>query len=120
MKIAIMAGDGIGPEIMAEALKVLDVLRGDGLKIETESALVGGAAYDAHGHPLPAATLKLAKDADAVLFGSVGGPKYDSLPREPRPEKAILGLSRSAIFLRTCDRQLFSPSWPTHLRSSTK
>ncbi len=98
MKIAIMAGDGIGPEIMAEALKVLDVLRGDGLKIETESALVGGAAYDAHGHPLPAATLKLAKDADAVLFGSVGGPKYDSLPREHRPEKAILGLRKECDF----------------------
>ena len=72
MKIAIMAGDGIGPEIMAEALRVLDVVRRDGLKIETEAALVGGAAYDAHGHPLPDATLKLAKQADAVLFGAVG------------------------------------------------
>ena len=58
MKIAVLAGDGIGPEIMAEALKVLDVLRRDGLKIETELALVGGAAYDAHGHPLPPATLQ--------------------------------------------------------------
>ena len=98
MKIAIMAGDGIGPEIMAEALKVLDILRRDGLKIETESALIGGAAYDAHGHPLPAATLKLAMDADAVLFGSVGGPKYDTLPREHRPEKAILGLRKECDF----------------------
>ena len=98
MKIAIMAGDGIGPEIMAEALKVIDVLRGDGLKIETESALVGGAAYDVHGHPLPAATLQLAKEADAVLFGSVGGPKYDTLPREHRPEKAILGLRKECDF----------------------
>ena len=98
MKIAIMAGDGIGPEIMSEALKVLDVLRRDGLKIETESALIGGAAYDAHGHPLPAATLKLAMDADAVLFGSVGGPKYDTLPREHRPEKAILGLRKECDF----------------------
>ena len=98
MKIAVMAGDGIGPEIMAEALKVLAVLRQDGLKIETESALVGGAAFDAHGHPLPPATLALAQSADAVLFGSVGGPKYDTLPREHRPEKAILGLRKECDF----------------------
>ncbi len=98
MKIAIMAGDGIGPEIMNEALKVLDVLRRDGLKIETETALVGGAAYDAHGQPLPPATLKLAQDADAVLFGAVGGPKYDTLPREHRAEKAILGLRKECDF----------------------
>ncbi|MFM7460765.1 MAG: isocitrate/isopropylmalate family dehydrogenase, partial [Burkholderiales bacterium] len=77
MKIAILPGDGIGPEIMAEALKVLDALRRDGLKVEMESALVGGAAYDAYGHPLPAATLKLAEEADAVLFGAVGSPRHD-------------------------------------------
>ena len=98
MKIAVMAGDGIGPEIMAEALKVLEVLRLDGLKIETEPALVGGAAFDVHGHPLPAATLALAQSADAVLFGAVGGPKYDTLPREHRPEKAILGLRKECDF----------------------
>lgn len=98
MKIAIMAGDGIGPEIMAEALKVIDALRRDGLKIETESALIGGVAFDAYGHPLPPATLKLAQDADAVLFGAVGGPKYDSLVRERRPEKAILGLRKECDF----------------------
>ena len=98
MKIAILAGDGIGPEIMAEALKVLEALRHDGLKVETEAALVGGAAYDAFGHPLPAATLKLAQDADAVLFGSVGSPKHDALPREHRPEKAILGLRKECDF----------------------
>lgn len=98
MKIAIMAGDGIGPEIIAEALKVLDVLRHGGLKIETETALIGGVAFDAYGHPLPAATLKLARDADAVLFGAVGGPKYDALPREHRPEKAILGLRKECDF----------------------
>ncbi len=98
MKIAILAGDGIGPEIMGEALKVLDVLRRDGLKVETEAALVGGAAYDAHGHPLPEATLNLAKQADAVLFGSVGSPKHDALPREHRPEKAILGLRKECDF----------------------
>ncbi len=98
MKIAILAGDGIGPEIMVEALRVLEVLRRDGLKFETETALVGGAAYDAHGHPLPAATLKLAQQSDAVLFGAVGGPQYDALPREHRPEKAILGLRKECDF----------------------
>ena len=98
MKIAVMAGDGIGPEIMAVALRVLEVLRRDGLKFETETALVGGAAFDAHGLPLPPATLKLAKQADAVLFGAVGGPQYDTLPREHRPEKAILGLRKECDF----------------------
>ena len=98
MKIAIMAGDGIGPEIMAEALKVLDVLRRDGVKIETETALIGGAAFDVYSHPLPPATLKLAQDADAVLFGAVGGPRYDALTREHRPEKAILGLRKECDF----------------------
>ena len=98
MKIAILAGDGVGPEIMSEATRVLDVLRRNGLKVETESALVGGVAYDAYGHPLPAATLKLAQDADAVLFGSVGSPKHDALPREHRPEKAILGLRKECDF----------------------
>ena len=98
MKIALLAGDGIGPEIMAEAIKVLDVLRRDGMKIETESALVGGVAYDASGEPLPTATLKLAHDADAVLFGAVGGPKYDALPRDKRPESALLGLRKQCDF----------------------
>src|SRR3954470_17588361 len=91
MKIAVLPGDGIGTEIVAEAMKVLDVLD---LKFETETALVGGAAYEAHGHPLPDATLKLAKDADAVLFGAVGDWKYDKLERALRPEQAILGLRR--------------------------
>jgi 3-isopropylmalate dehydrogenase len=98
MKIALLAGDGIGPEILAEAVKVLDVLRGEGMSIETEEALVGGAAYDAHKDPLPEATLKLAKQADAVLFGAVGGPQYDTLPRDKRPEKAILGLRKECDF----------------------
>jgi 3-isopropylmalate dehydrogenase len=98
VKIALLAGDGIGPEILAEAVKVLDVLRGEGMAIETEEALVGGAAYDKHGDPLPEATLKLAKQADAVLFGAVGGPQYDALAREKRPEKAILGLRKECDF----------------------
>ena len=88
-----MPGDGIGPEVTAEAVKVLERLRKDfGLKIETETAPVGGAAYDQQKHPLPEATLKLAKQADAVLLGAVGGTQYDALPREMRPEKALLGL----------------------------
>ena len=98
MKIALLAGDGIGPEILREARRVLDVLRGEGLSIETEEAPVGGAAYDAHGDPLPQATLDLVKKADAVLFGAVGGPKYDALPRDKRPEKAILGLRKECDF----------------------
>ncbi len=92
MKIAILPGDGIGPEIVAEAVKVLNVLD---LKFESETALVGGAAFDAHGHPLPEATLKLAMDADAVLFGAVGDWKYDTLDRPLRPEQAILGLRKN-------------------------
>ncbi len=98
MKIALMAGDGIGPEILREAVLVLDRLRAEGLPIETEEALVGGAAYDADGDPLPPATLALARSADAVLFGAVGGPKYDTLPRDKRPEKAILGLRKECDF----------------------
>ncbi|NMM89511.1 3-isopropylmalate dehydrogenase [Rhodococcus sp. SRB_17] len=92
MKIAVLPGDGIGPEIVAEAVKVLDALD---LSFEMESALVGGAAFDAHGHPLPEATLQLAKDADATLFGAVGDWKYDTLDRPLRPEQAILGLRKN-------------------------
>ena len=92
MKIAVLPGDGIGTEIVAEAIRVLDTLD---LTFEMETALVGGAAYDAHGHPLPDATLKLAKEADAVLFGAVGDWKYDTLERQFRPEQAILGLRKN-------------------------
>lgn len=92
MKIAVLPGDGIGTEIVAEAIRVLDTLD---LSFEMETALVGGAAYEAHGHPLPESTLKLAKDADAVLFGAVGDWKYDKLERSLRPEQAILGLRKN-------------------------
>jgi 3-isopropylmalate dehydrogenase len=95
MKIAILPGDGIGPEIMAQAIKVLNALRADGQKIEMEQAPVGGAGYEAAGDPLPAATLELAREADAVLFGAVGGPQYDALPRAKRPEQGILGLRKA-------------------------
>jgi len=92
MKIAVLPGDGIGPEITAEAVKVLKALD---LKFELETAPVGGAAYEAAGHPLPEATLKLAQAADAILFGAVGDWKYDTLDRPLRPEQAILGLRKA-------------------------
>ena len=91
MKIAILPGDGIGGEIVAEAVKVLNVLD---LNFEMETAPVGGAAYEAQGHPLPDSTLQLAKDADAILFGAVGDWKYDTLDRPLRPEQAILGMRK--------------------------
>ena len=92
MKVAILPGDGIGTEIVREAERVLGALD---LRFETERASVGGTAYESHGHPLPEATLALAKAADAVLFGAVGDWKYDTLPRALRPEQAILGLRKS-------------------------
>src|SRR5579875_1202788 len=91
MKIAILPGDGIGPEIVDEAVRVLNALDE---KFEMETAPVGGAGYEAHGHPLPDGTLKLAKEADAILFGAVGDWKYDKLERALRPEQAILGLRK--------------------------
>ncbi|CAD6530087.1 3-isopropylmalate dehydrogenase [Paraburkholderia hiiakae] len=91
MKIAVLPGDGIGPEIVKEAVKVLNAL---GEKFELEEAPVGGAGYEASGHPLPEATLALAKSADAILFGAVGDWKYDKLERALRPEQAILGLRK--------------------------
>jgi 3-isopropylmalate dehydrogenase len=92
MKIAVLPGDGIGTEIVAQAVRVLNALE---LPLEMETALVGGAAYEAHGHPLPESTLKLAQQADAVLFGAVGDWKYDKLDRPLRPEQAILGLRKN-------------------------
>ena len=92
MKIAVLPGDGIGPEIVAEAVKVLNALD---LDLEMETAPVGGAAYEAAGHPLPESTLKLAMESDAVLFGAVGDWKYDTLDRPLRPEQAILGLRKN-------------------------
>jgi len=91
-KIAVLPGDGIGPEIVAEALKVLRRLD---LSLELEQAPVGGAGVDAADHPLPEGTLRLAQASDAILFGAVGDWKYDALPREKRPEQAILGLRKA-------------------------
>lgn len=92
MKIALLAGDGIGPEIMDQAVRVLDAINLPDVTVQP--ALVGGAAYKAHGHPLPAETLNLAKSSDAVLFGAVGDPDCDALERHLRPEQAILGLRK--------------------------
>jgi len=95
VKVALLPGDGIGPEIVAEAAKLIERLRGEGLPIETETAPIGGAGYDASREPLPRATLELAQAADAVLMGAVGGPQYDALPRAQRPEQGILAIRKA-------------------------
>ena len=95
MKIAILPGDGIGPEIVAEATKLLERLRREGLSIETEMAPIGGAGYDAAGQPLPDATLELAQAADAILLGAVGAPRYEELPRSLRPEQGLLAIRKA-------------------------
>jgi 3-isopropylmalate dehydrogenase len=97
-KIAVLPGDGIGPEIVAEAIKVLNVLKKDGLDIEFEYGLIGGAAYDETGTPFPDETLALSKSADAILLGAVGGYKWESLDISVRPEKGLLAI-RSALNL---------------------
>jgi len=94
MKICVLPGDGIGPEIIDQTLRVLEAMRGDGVNFEAEVALVGGAAVDATGTPLPEATVKLADEADALLLGAVGGPKWDSYPRDQRPEPGLLGIRK--------------------------
>ena len=91
MKICVLPGDGIGPEIIAEAVRVLNALD---LTFEMETALLGGCAVDATGNPYPEATQKLAREADAVLLGAVGGPQWDNLPREKRPERGLLGIRK--------------------------
>jgi 3-isopropylmalate dehydrogenase len=91
MKVAVLPGDGIGPEVIAQACRVLKRLD---LKIQLQEAPVGGAGYASEGNPLPAKTLALARESDAVLFGAVGDPRYDSLERSKRPEQAILGLRK--------------------------
>ncbi|HEX8988101.1 MAG TPA: 3-isopropylmalate dehydrogenase [Rhodocyclaceae bacterium] len=94
MKICVLPGDGIGVEIVAQAMRVLDVFKSEGMKIETEQALLGGCAVDATGDPYPEATKKIARAADAVLLGAVGGPKWDNNPRPQRPERGLLGIRK--------------------------
>ncbi len=116
MKIALLPGDGIGPEIVREAVKVLDALRLSGIAVETETAPIGGAGFDAARHPLPEATLALARTADAVLLGAVGGPRYDALPRALRPEQGILGIRKAlSLFANLRPARLF----PELVASST-
>jgi 3-isopropylmalate dehydrogenase len=94
-KIALLGGDGIGQEVTPEARKVLEVVgRATGTSFEFEPALIGGAAIDATGEPLPASTLRLCEQSDAILFGAVGGPKWDALPQEQKPERGLLGLRK--------------------------
>uniref|UniRef100_UPI00260683B0 isocitrate/isopropylmalate family dehydrogenase n=1 Tax=Ferrovum sp. TaxID=2609467 RepID=UPI00260683B0 len=108
MKVAVLPGDGIGPEIVAEALKILEVLRAEGVSLELEVAPVGGAAVDQTGDPLPPPTLTLCEQADAVLFGAIGGPRYDALPREQRPERGLLRLRKAMdLFANLRPAQVF-------------
>ncbi|WP_107687843.1 3-isopropylmalate dehydrogenase [Neisseria wadsworthii] len=93
-QIAILPGDGIGPEIVAQAVRVLDKLISDGLDVQYQYAPLGGAAYDEYGHPYPEFTQKLCREADAVLLGAVGGPQYDSLERPLRPERGLLAIRK--------------------------
>jgi 3-isopropylmalate dehydrogenase len=107
MKILILPGDGIGPEIVSQAVRVLEEFKAEGEPIELSHGHLGGAAYDAHGHPYPEATQQLARAADAILLGCVGGPKYDTLPRAVRPEQGLLGIRK--------DLQLFANLRPAML-----
>ena len=93
-KILVLPGDGIGPEITAEAVRVLEALNKDGLNLEITTGLLGGCAVDATGEPYPAETRAKAEAADAVLLGAVGGPQWDTLPREQRPERGLLGIRK--------------------------
>ena len=93
-QIAVLQGDGIGPEIIGQAVKVLDQLIEQGLDARYEYGLLGGSAYDAHGSPYPEATQTLCRKADAVLLGAVGGPQYDNLERSVRPERGLLAIRK--------------------------
>ncbi|MBI2340873.1 MAG: 3-isopropylmalate dehydrogenase [Deltaproteobacteria bacterium] len=110
-KIAVLPGDGIGPEVTKEAIKVLQVLeKTEGISFEFEEAAVGGAAYDQSGKPLPDASLKLAKKSDAVLLGAVGGPKWETLDYSVRPERALLGLREElGLFANLRPATVFKP-----------
>ena len=108
MKIAVLPGDGIGPEIVREAVKILEWLRHAGLSIEWKEALVGGRAFDHYGDALPDSTLQLCLESDAILFGSIGGPQYDQLPRHQRPEQGLLRLRKELdLFANLRPAQVF-------------
>lgn len=108
MKVAVLPGDGIGPEIVAEALKVLEVFRGEGLSLDMKTCDIGGIAVDRHRDPLPAQTLAACRESDAILFGAIGGPQYDTLPRELRPERGLLRLRKALdLFANLRPAQVF-------------
>ncbi|MHB1655863.1 MAG: 3-isopropylmalate dehydrogenase [Burkholderiales bacterium] len=108
MKIAVLPGDGIGPEVIGQAVKVLQAVSGKGLEIELQYAAIGGAGYDAAGDPLPSATLELARAADAILLGAVGGYQYDALPRPMRPEQGLLRIRKELnLFANLRPAQLY-------------
>ena len=94
MKIAVLPGDGIGPEIVTQALRVLGVLKSEGMEMEFTEAPLGGQAYDEHGHPYPEFTQEICRAADAILLGAVGGPQYDNLDRPLRPERGLLAIRK--------------------------
>ena len=110
-RIAILAGDGIGPEVMTESLRVLDAVEANfGFTTERDEQLVGGAAIDDGGHPLPAATIEACEASDGILFGSVGGPKWEGLEYERRPERALLGLREQlGLFANLRPAKMYSP-----------
>lgn len=108
MKIAVLPGDGIGPEIVREAVKILEWLRYTGLPVDWQEACVGGCAFDQYGDPLPASTLQLCRESEAILFGSIGGPQYDQLPRQQRPEQGLLRLRKElGLFANLRPAQVF-------------
>ena len=114
MKVAVLPGDGIGPEIIAQALRVLKKLK---LGIEFQEAPVGGAGYAAHGDPLPEKTLALAKEADAILFGAVGDPRYDTLARAPSARnRQSSACARRSACSPTCARHRSIRNLPPHRR----
>ena len=118
MKIAVLAGDGIGPEVIAEAVKVLRAAVGDALPLELIEAPIGGVALQAHGDPLPAHTLQLAREADAILFGSAGVPDDEKLPYEKRPGASLLRL-RKDLDLFAYFRPAFSTRNAVHTAGPT-
>jgi 3-isopropylmalate dehydrogenase len=107
MNILVLPGDGIGPEIVAQAVRLLEHIKANGFALTLSHGQLGGAAYDAHGHPYPEATQTLARAAQAIVLGSVGGPRYDTLPRALRPEQGLLGIRK--------DLQLFANLRPAML-----
>jgi 3-isopropylmalate dehydrogenase len=112
-KIAVLPGDGIGLEVTAEAVRVMRAIaKQSGASFEFEQGLVGGGAIDATGQPLPPETLKLCQGAHAILFGAVGGPKWDGLPQESKPERGLLGLRKGSTYTPTCAQPCaFRCSW---------